>query len=225
MKLINRVYAGAIAATMAFGAPAYATDIEKSGQNEIFDNPFIATGFNPQTRVLTGYLVALRTEPGRTDECKFVFSGKVDKKESVQLVLKSIPGATGNTPPTSSRADLISSPKQQKLVIDAKQLPGECEWILPDVGEPKVSQSGKTISVAIENSETGEWIAVNVIGAKRAYFHKSPDAATAGKAFLVAGDVVYVSEEKPDWLSVKFHGRKKDTVGWIKKTDIVQFTK
>lgn len=51
-----------------------AANLEQSAQNEIFGNPFIVTGFNPQTNMLTGYVSALRTSPGRTDECKFVFA-------------------------------------------------------------------------------------------------------------------------------------------------------
>jgi len=222
VNCIACLFAGAV--VTSFALPANALDIEKSGQNEIFDNPFIATGFNPQTRTLTGYVIGLRTEPGRTDECKFVFSGKVEKSGAMPLVLKSVPGSTGSSEPTTAKGELLLSPKQAQLVVDPKALPGECEWILPNIGEPKVVQNGKKISLPIANSETGAWIAVNAIAAKRAYFHKSPDAASAGKAFLVAGDMVYVLEEKADWLSVKYHGGKKDTVGWIRKADTMQFS-
>lgn len=56
---------------------AMAGDLSISGANDISDNLFMAYGFNPVTQLVTGYLVALRTSPGRTDECRFVFAGNL----------------------------------------------------------------------------------------------------------------------------------------------------
>ena len=226
MKTINILFVGALAAANAAANaaahPASASDIQKSGRTEIFDNPFIATGFNPQTRVLTGYVQGLRTEPGRTDACQFVFSGKVDKPESIAIVITEVPAGAAKPDATGYRGSISSSAKQQALILDPKQLPGDCEWVLPSIGEPKVLESGKNLSVPIETSETGAWIGVSVIGAKRAYLHKQPVAASVGKAFLVSGDVVYVVEDKADWLHVKYRGKKKETVGWIEKAATLQ---
>ncbi|MBA4155672.1 MAG: hypothetical protein C0512_15160 [Flavobacterium sp.] len=41
-----------------------ATNLTQSSQNEIFDNPFVVIGLNPNTKILTGYVAALRTAPG-----------------------------------------------------------------------------------------------------------------------------------------------------------------
>lgn len=220
--MITTLFASVLVAVNFSASVASAADIQKSGRTEIFANPFIAIGFNPQTRALTGYVQALRTEPGRTDACQFLFSGKVDKPELVSVVIKEIPGSAAGPVTSVYRGSITSSAKQQNLLIDPKQLPGDCEWILPTIGEPKVLEIGKNISLPIDKSETGAWIGVSVIEAKRAYFHKEPITASKGKAFLVTGDVVYIVEDKSDWLYVKYRGRKKQTAGWIRKTAAVQ---
>ena len=225
MKTIHILFAGALAAAnaLALAPAASAADIQKSGRTEIFDNPFIATGFNPQTRILTGYVQGLRTAPGKTDACQFIFSAKVDKPGSVAVVIKEVPASAAKAEATAYRGSITSNARTQNLVIDPKQLPGDCEWILPEIGEPKVLESGRNLSLPIEKSQTGAWIAVNVVASKRAYFHKKPDAGSVCKTFLVAGDVAYVHEEKPGWIYVKYMSKKKETVGWINKADTVQF--
>ena len=222
MKTITMLFAGALAAAVLIAPMASAADIQ-SGRTEIFDNPFIATGFNPQTRALTGYVQGLRTAPGRTDACQFIFSGKVDKPGAVAVVIREIPAGVAKPDAAGYRGSITLGTQHPNLLIDPKQLPGDCEWILPEIGEPKVRESGKNISLPIEKSETGAWIAVNVIASKRAFFHNKPDAGSACKTFLVAGDVAYVHEEKPGWIYVKYHSKKKETIGWIKKADTVKF--
>jgi hypothetical protein len=53
-----------------------AHDLNVSGQNKIFDNPFIVTGFNKASGVVTGSISATRTAPGETNECRILFSGE-----------------------------------------------------------------------------------------------------------------------------------------------------
>lgn len=52
-------------------------------------NPFVAVGVNPATHVVTGYVAALLTAPGKTEACKFVFregNGRLDKaSDTVQF--------------------------------------------------------------------------------------------------------------------------------------------
>ncbi|MCC2971636.1 SH3 domain-containing protein [Massilia sp. IC2-476] len=39
---------------------------------------------------------------------------------------------------------------------------------------------------------------------------------------MVRGDVVYVYEERPDWYFVRYDNGKRETMGWIRKSDTVQ---
>lgn len=73
----------------AFTWPCHAASDVRSAKNDYFiDNPFIAIGVNPTTHVLTGYFSVLRTAPGRTDECKFVFRGVIVPDRKVRLSIK-----------------------------------------------------------------------------------------------------------------------------------------
>ncbi|MET3117228.1 hypothetical protein AAKU64_001444 [Undibacterium sp. GrIS 1.8] len=204
-----------------------AADITSSGKNEIFDNPFIVTGFNPNTNVVTGYVSALRTAPGKTDECKFVFFGQVKNKNVVTVFVKNTLDQSANQTSVLKdiKAELTADLKQEKLTFNKKTLPGDCEWILPFIGEPKVIEEDKQLSIQIDKSTKLDFLGVYVIRSKRTYFHKLPDEGSIEKTFLVNGDLAYVYEEKEDWYYVKFPGRKKETVGWIKKSDTIQFAK
>lgn len=203
-----------------------AANLELSAQNEIFDNPFIVTGFNPQTNILTGYVSALRTAPGRTDECKFVFSGRVKEKNSLPISIKNAVSTSINSSAELmeiTKGRVTSDGKQKKITIHQAALPGDCDWILSFISGEKVTQKGEEFTLLIDGGVIGDWLAVYVIQSKRAYFHRSPKVFTAAKSFLIAGDLIYVYAEKKDWYYVKFKGRK-ETSGWIKKSDTVQFT-
>lgn len=212
-------------ALLAMPMETNAANLEQSSQNEIFDNPFIVTGFNPQTNILTEYVSALRTSPGRTDECKFVFSGKSERKNSLPVSIKNAVNTSlnGNAELTEiTKARVLSDGKQNKIIIPPAALPGDCDWILSFVSGEKVTQKEDEFSLLIDGGVIGDWLAVYIIQSKRAYFHQSPKESDAGKRFLIAGDLIYVYEEKKDWYYVKFKGRKK-TSGWIKKSDTIQF--
>lgn len=205
---------------------AQADEITQSTQNEIFENPFFMIGFDPNTNVITGYVSALRTAPRRTDECKFAFSGRVENKAAATVFAKTAlrnesDGSIGSSGAT--KGEIRSDLKRIELIFDQTGLPGDCDWILEFVGEPKVSQKGKRISISLENGTTGDWKAVFVVRSKRAYFHKESNELSVGRAFLISGDPVKVYVEKSNWYYVKFSGRKKETSGWIKKTDTIQF--
>ena len=204
---------------------ANAANLEQSSQNEIFDNPFIVTGFNSKTNILTGYVSALRTSPGRTDECKFVFSGQSERKNALPVSIKNSVNTSfnGNAELIEvTKGRLTSDVKQKKLILHQTALPGDCDWILQFIGGEKIIQSGEVFSILIDDGVIGDWLAVYAIRSKRAYFHKRPEDSSIGKGYLISGDLVYVYDEKKDWYYVKFKGRK-ETSGWIKKSDTIQF--
>lgn len=202
-----------------------AGNLEKSSQNEIFDNPFIVTGFDPDTKIITGYVAALRTAPERTDECKFVFSGRNDGKNSLPVLIKNAVRTSDNETIDSTevtKGQLTYEAKQKKLIVSQAALPGDCDWIVEFVSGEKTIKNGKELSVLIDDGTPGDWLGVYATRSKRTYIHKKPEESSAGKAYLIAGDLVYMYEEKKDWYYIKDKGRKV-TSGWIKKTDTIQF--
>lgn len=121
------------------------------------------------------------------------------------------------------QATVIPGQAGWKLEFDKRNLEGECDWVLNFVGPPSIAQQGNAIVIAVPPLEVGDWIGVQTIRPKRANFYKTANGADLDKAFLVAGDTIYVYREQPGWYYVKFQGRKIETVGWIKKSDTVQF--
>lgn len=77
--------------------------------------------------------------------------------------------------------------------------------------------------MSLEAKTANDWIGIAAIRSKRALFYGGPDTAAVRKSFLVAGDVVYITEEKPGWYRVRFTHAIRETTGWIKASDTVQF--
>lgn len=193
-------------------------------QNELFDNPFIAVGINPQTNTLSGYVSVTNPAPGKIDRCGFSFAGKAGHNTAVS-VKNAVKNDAGDSidSTAASTASIDFAAGKIMLTITASALPGDCDWILPFIGGAHIVKSGKNYTLSVNAGIKGDWTGVGVIASKRAYFHDNADAASVKKSFLVAGDVMYVYQEKPDWLYVKFEGAKKETAGWIKKSDTVRF--
>ncbi|CDG83169.1 hypothetical protein [Janthinobacterium agaricidamnosum] len=224
------LFMACFSANMAF-QHVHAGDIQESAQNEGFANPSIITGFNPDTKNLTGYVSLSRPAPGSIDWCNFLFYGKVDGKQAIPVSLKNVVKDEGresiaqSRPSTQSKGKIEISSGKNILLIEESELPGACTWMFPAAGVAGIAQAGTTFSVRLGGEVKGSWIAVGVISSKRAHFHAQPDEKTIKKAFLISGNVLYIYKEENDWLYVKFQGLNKETYGWIKKSDTVQLVK
>jgi hypothetical protein len=201
-----------------------AHDLNVSGENEIIDNPFIVTGFNKASGVVTGSISATRTAPGKTNECRIVFSGDRRSPDVLRVRYFEV-GAEEGVENVSKidQATVIQEVSGLKIKFNKKTIVGECDWLLAYVNAPSIEQQGSDLTVLVPKLKIGDWIGIYAIKSRRANFHKMAGGADVEKAFLVAGDTIYVYEEQPGWYYVKFQGRKKQTAGWIKKADTVQF--
>jgi len=213
-----------IAVWSMVGPTVLASDLLISGKNEIFDNPFVATGFNTTSNVLTGSISVSRTAPGETNECRILFSSNT-KDQKILQVRYFVVGAEDGVSKFSDldKASVVHDGKNIKIRLDRKKLEGGCEWILSFVGEPSVTQQGDNVFFVIPERTPGAWRSVHTIKSKRAAFYKAPGGSPVEGTYLVPGDTIYAYEEQPDWLYVKYQGRKKLTVGWMKKADTVPF--
>lgn len=213
-----------IAVWLTTGPTVSANDLFISGKNEIFDNPFVATGFNPTSNVLTGSISVSRTAPGETNECRILFASNTKDQKTLQ-VRYFVVGAEDGVSKFSDidKASVLHDGKNIKIKLDRKKLEGGCEWILSFVGEPSVTQQGDNVFFVIPERTPGAWRSVHTIKSKRAAFYKAPGGSPVEGIYLVPGDTIYAYEEQPDWLYVKYQGRKKLTVGWMKKADTVPF--
>lgn len=202
-------------------APCPAGEMPRSGQSGTSANPFIALGINPRTQQLTGYVSALRTGPGASDSCEFMFRGTLSADGKARLAIKDLLNESGSSPGTagSEAAILSASNNTVKINLPRSLAPGDCDWILELLEGPKVHATAKAFAVSADIERNGDWIAVALIRSKRAHFHRMPDTRTARKAFVVAGDIVYVTEEKSGWYHVRYRQGAKETSGWIRASD------
>lgn len=223
LTLIKCLYGYLIAATVVVSSAA-AINMH-SGRNEFADNPFIAVGVNPTTNVVTGYFSSLLTAPGNTHACRFVFRGSLTPDSVVRLAIKdALPGNEGGVAQGGKDVALLTA-RKNAIKVDLPRLlaPGDCDWVLESMGGPYIETTARGYSLSVDTGPDSDWIGVAAIRSKRAYFHSAADAATVRKAFLVAGDVVYVMEEKAGWYRVRFTHALKETAGWIKISDTIQF--
>jgi hypothetical protein len=198
-----------------------AGELRTSGRSEVADNPFVAYGVNPITQVVTGYLVALRTSPGRTDECRFVFVGSLKNMSTFSVKYLSEIDGYEKSGPTSS-AVLKNVGGDLLMNVRKERLGGECEWILPFIGEPRVKEGAGEVAISFGGLTPGDWTGVFAIRSERAHFYESADESSIQKPYLIRGEPIYVYDERPGWYYVKYERRKKTTIGWIKKSDTVQ---
>lgn len=218
-RLLAGIVAGALTAS-CLAAP----DL-RSGSNAYFDNPYMAVGVNPATKVVTGYVMARYSAPGRADGCKFVFRGNLAPDGKVRVAVKdAMPANPGASAPAGKEAAVLTAAKGSlQLDLPASQAPGDCAWILDMAAGEHLASEGRRFKLSVEPGPEHDWIGVAVVRSKRAFFHDAPDDKTVRKAFLVPGDMVYVMEERPGWYLAKFTHAKKETAGWIKAADTIQF--
>jgi hypothetical protein len=201
-------------------ANSIAHDLNFSGRNEIFDNPFIVTGFNKASGVVTGSISATRTAPGETNECRIVFSGERRSPDVLKVRYFEVGAEDGvENISKSDQATVVQGVSGLKIKFSRKKIVGECDWLLTYVNAPSIEQQGSELTVLIPKLKVGDWIGIYTIKSRRANFHKMAGGADVEKAFLVAGDMIYVYEEQPGWYYVKFQGRKsKRQAGSRKQT-------
>lgn len=211
----------ALALLSFFCLPVLASDLSVSGKNAITENPFVAYGVNPVTKIVSGYLLGLRASPERTDACRFAFAGSLKNPSAFTVKYLSEVDGYGKSGSVSSA---VVKNVHGDLVINIKkeQMGGDCEWILPFISEPRVMESRGEVTIRFGELSQGDWIGVFAIKSDRARFYKSTDEASVQKSFLIQGDYIYVYDEKPGWYFVRYNGRKRETVGWIRKSDTVQ---
>lgn len=204
---------------------AHAKTPSHSIRSSILDNPYMVLADDPKNNLLHGFVAALRTAPGRTDECKFFFRGEPFKNGTARISIAD--AARYRAPSSPAGSDVVHGVittvgKKYVLEISNPEKIGDCDWILGFIGGPSVLQKGTSFQLTFLGEESGDWNSLAVICRKRAHFYSAPAEQKKRKAFVVAGDFVYVFDEIGDWYYAKFSDGRSETVGWIRKADTVQ---
>lgn len=198
------------------------------GEGAHGENGTLIVGINVTTKVLSGYYESSDRSRTINAECRFYFEGKFESKSIVPIRITGVhPGLIREKSEIiEGKAVIQSNSKYYNIVIYPDRIPPSCDWLYSGLPSYVPPPNFKLIN-GLSNSfqKNGSWQAVNVIRSKRAYFYRQPTETSKEKKFLVAGDLIYIYEENPDWYYAKYQGERKDTSGWIKRADTVQFSK
>lgn len=217
MRLAKNLKWSAVFFLFCVARPVFSYDWPASGKTGDIENPFIMLGFDPSTRELSGYIKAVRIAPGRTDECRVVFSGNLTKTDVFALGYPD----ENDSGTSVQNATLIMQQGQPVLRIKKPIAQADCEWILPFVGEPRIQESSEELSLTLGSMMPGDWLGVYSIKSPRAYFYRTPDSSSIQVPFVVKGDVIRVYKWAGPWCYVRYEKRGRTTEGWLKKSDLL----
>lgn len=192
----------------------------KSGEGLTgFGGKIAAIGVNNEDNTISGYY-RLRnfTRPDGSfhANCTILFSGRPSGDKTFNIHAADIDSQSSTV--VSGRLFFDGLHQDARNVVTAQvfrlKLNENLESCSQDI---RVSDNELQFSI----NEPRDWKRVSAIRSSKAYFHSAPDRSSAGKAYLVEGDLIYVYEDKRDWYYVKLRNRKKETSGWIKSSDTV----
>jgi hypothetical protein len=169
-------------------------------------------GFDPKTRVLTGYFASGTGVDEQTKQprftCTFYLRGNL-LGETANIATW-LPGASSaDAAPEVIRGTLVAQQTTRGATISVSlksEHPG-C-WNVQHFADaqPAVFTVG----------EVGDWIAVRIVAPERAHFYAGPGARSSERAYAIRGDAVVVTDGAPGWV----HARVGRTEGWLRESDL-----
>lgn len=187
-----------------------------------FDEPVVSgeyddglkIAYNPQTAQVTGYFEMDRGEgtDGPQFSCGFYIEGKLSGDSTIDIKTYFPPNAS--IPDTSG--DLIKGTlrvkKHNELFVLLPEDHGGCQM---------AGQSFKDSTASFSLAEKKHWIAIQFVKNDKAFFYSDTQESSQRKAYLVKGDVIYVTRMKDNWLYAAYAGKNgKEIKGWLKADDL-----
>jgi hypothetical protein len=171
--------------------------------------PPLLIGIDPGTGLLTGFFESHtgwdETLKAPRFHCVFYVHGRyADGAYQVQTWYPGTPGVIPGTI-TFSYAN-----RQWRLHMTLTDTHGGC-WNV----YPFDTQQGNTFT----RETPGAWLAIRLVSAPRAYFHRQPEARTKRQAYVVRYDVVRLFDSKDGWVEAAY-GTDKTTRGWLREQDL-----
>lgn len=195
-------------------------DAPKSG-SQVSSLGTVSAAIGVTEKKLTGFYHFKQMEmPDRSfhADCKIFFYG--DFSAGKAIAVRAISANSKAMKPVSGTLTFNG------YIKPAKHLPGEQSFTLVLAEHiPNCTENIGVPDFGFELNKLDNWKLVSGVGSKRAHFHSNPQSKDRKKSFLVAGDPIYIYEEKPEWYFVKYRDGKRETTGWIKKSDTIQMLK
>lgn len=219
MKLVGILPFVCLLSISCVGACASEEALKSGSQVSSFGAVTAAIGVTEKK--LTGFYHFMQMEmPGRSfhADCKIFFSG--DFSAGKVFAIRATTANSKAMKPVSGTLTFNG------YIKPAKGLSAEQSFTLVLAEHiPNCTDNIGVPNFGFDINKLDNWKLVSGVGSKRAYFHSNPQPKDKKKSFLVAGDPIYIYEEKPEWYFVKYRDGKKETTGWIKKTDTITMMK
>ena len=198
----NNSWLAGLLALLATGTGAQAAEKPVSGEFR-----YVLIGVDPQTQMITGWFES-PTEDATQHVCAFLIVGKLGKEESEVLLFH--PSTPQNT--VKGKIGFESQDGKLALALTLDSPPTGCALA------PALTSHGTSLFALIRK---GDFKQVRVVSAKKAFFHKKPQAGSKGKASVVQFSRLRVFEEKEHFVRASFTPAKgKALQGWIPMGDL-----
>lgn len=193
-----------------------------SGEERTSFGPVAGIGFDVKTSQISGFYHFKQIQmPDHSfhADCQILFAGKFEGQSKISITATELSGKSSKkvNAMLELRGQTRSSASQLPEQVFSLRLSENLQGCSPNVD---VSEFDFDFSV----NTNGDWKSVTAVQSKRAYFYSSPDEGKKEKSYVVRGDLLYVYDELPIWYYVKFKAGKKETVGWIKRSETIQLS-
>ena len=198
------------------------TALPISGEERSSFGPIAGIGFDKKTSRISGFYHLKQVQmPDHSfhADCHILFAGKLEGRSKIPVIATELSG---------------NRQKEVKGTLDFRGQSSSSSSQLPEqIFSLHLSENLPGCSRAVDVSDfdfdfsinsAGDWKSLTAVQAKRAYFHTSHDESAKAKSYVVRGDLLYIYDEVPNWLYVKFKAGKKETEGWIRRSDTVQLS-
>ena len=217
VMLIKRSVLSVLLSIFLLGSPALSLSAvaqnKPSGSSGHYDSLLI--GVDENSGVVTGYFEESTgwNESTKSPQftCAFFLFGKLEG--DAYPIMTWYPGSDISAP-IKGELKFITGNGVAKAHIKLEEEPGGCGMAHP------FTRNGVG-GDEFELSTPGQWRAVRVVSAKRAFFHKAPNARAKAKAYVVKENVVRVFKVQPGWVEAEFStGTERIVRGWLKESDL-----
>ncbi len=178
------------------------------------DSPEFSIAIDNKTKVITGYYNAFvgfdNPSDGPQFSCIYFLKGKAIGKQPYEIVTW-FPGNSNLEAPIKGHIKFTASKEKHFVTIKLQEDHGGC-W--------NVQQFASDGGAELELDRIGNWKAIRIVSAKRAYFHSAAKPAARQKAYVTEGDPLRVFTGKSGWLYAEYlNADGNKTLGWLKESD------
>ncbi|HEU0177512.1 MAG TPA: hypothetical protein VFV58_24885 [Blastocatellia bacterium] len=178
------------------------------GYSGVFDG--LTVGVDSRNKTISGYFFDQtgwdETTRSPTFTCAFYLQGHF--QDDKYVITTWYPGETESI---KGQLKFVTVDGQTNVEIKLEREHGGCG----NVHHFTAEDGGGNLT----ETKRGDWFAVRVVSAKRAYFYSRPSLKARKKQYLVSYNPIRIFQVKNNWVEAEFEA-EKTTRGWIKMSDL-----